>query len=570
MRIAKKHNKEIIIKFTSEDKSEFYDVLGKVKNIPGRKWQDKTRSWLLPLSKRNILFADNLGFDLCPELLRWKKKASKDIQVNIKIPENKPYFNFQKEGIINIEKFGGRVLLADEMGLGKTCQSIGWFSQRKNIFPIIIIVPATIKLKWKREILKWSDIIKETDIYIVYGRQGNAKELKDKKIIIINYDIVFNEYEKQKQKEIEYTGWKNYLIDLNPKLIICDESHKCKNEKAKRTKAIKSIVKNVNNLIMISGTPITKRPIDIFTTLNMLQPGVWNSRWQFAQRYCAPEHNGFGWDFTGASNMEELHKILKENVMIRRLKKDVLKDLPPKQRSVIPLEMESNWNWEYHLAENNLLNWIRKNEGKEKADNAEKAEALIKIEKLKQISMAGKQEAVENWISDFLESGEKLVIGCTHRTTVDYLNNKFSDISVIIDGRHTAEEKDQNANAFQNDNNIKLAICNISAAGVGIDLFAASNIAMIEIGKSSTDHDQMEDRIHRIGQEADSIMVWYLIAVNTIEEDLIESLDAERKNITAIMDGKNISSIDLISEVLKKFKKRKTFGMKVYNNKKKE
>jgi SNF2 family DNA or RNA helicase len=565
MRTAKKQNKTIILKFYSDDKDIFYNLLEQVKSINGRKWESKTKSWVIPLSKNNISILSELDFELCPELKRWVKKSNKNKSVNIKVT-NKNFYPFQKEGIIQIERFGGKTLLADKMGLGKTLQSIGWFNLQSpgNVLPMIIIAPSVMKVKWKREILIWSNY-KEKDIHILYGRKGNAEELKNRKILIINYDIVANTYKKEldkkndkiKKVEQKYTGWKDYLIDINSKLLILDESHFCKNEQAKRTKAIQKLSRNINNIIAISGTPITKRPIDLYTSLNIIDPDTWNSKWKFAHRYCDPQHNGFGWEFKGATNIEELHKILVDTMMIRRLKKDVLPDLPSKQKAVIPVELDPEWIKEYQHAEAEILDWVEINEGVEKALSASRAEAIVRIEKLKQITIKGKLDSVKNWIDNFLESDKKLVVACTHQMTIDYLVKHFKDISVSITGKQSAEEKDTNALQFQNNESIKLAICNIEAAGVGIDLYAASDILTVEIGKSSVIHDQMDDRIHRIGQEADKIISWWMLAIDTIEEDLIAGLDEERKVIEAIIDGKETAVVDMVSKAFEGIKKRR-------------
>lgn len=504
----------------------------------------------------------------------------------IKIIKHKKYYRFQKRGILKIEALNGRALLADEMGLGKTGQAIGWSYLHPKRIPIIIVVPASLKIKWKRELLKWLPDIKRRDIRIIFGRKVNPKKLKNKKAIIINYDILFNEYldnmlalvlfmlpitkkkkdladlylislltaPKKKKMELDFTGWVDYLLDIKPKILIFDECHKCKNEQAQRTKAIKKMSRRIKYIIAISGTPVLSKPIDIFPVLNILNRKRWPSKWDFAKKYCGLTHNGFGWDYTGASNTEELHDILVEDVMIRRLKKDVMKELPPKNRVVVPLEMDPTIMKEYRSAEADLINWIHIHEGEEKALKAMRAEGLVRIEKLKQLALKGKLNLVIEWIDSFLESELKLIVPCTHTNTIDILMKKYKKIAVRLDGKTSAKKRQEAEDSFQTDDKIKLIICNIKAAGEGIDLYAASNLAFTELGWTPPQHDQMEDRAHRIGQK-DSVTPWYLIASDTIEEKIIELIDKKRKNIDAVMDGKKTEDTDLLGELLNTYRR---------------
>jgi SNF2 family DNA or RNA helicase len=441
-------------------------------------------------------------------------------------------YPFQKEGVEFIESKNGRVLIGDEMGLGKTVQALSWLKIHPELRPAIVVVPASLKINWMKESKIWLN--NKEKITIINGKK--AQEIKGD-IIIINYDILSSHRET--------------LENINPKVMVIDEIHKIKNRKAKRTKTVKILGKNIDSIIGLSGTPIVNRPIEIFNALNLIRPELFNSFWNFAQNYCNPTHTRWGWNFNGATNTEELHQLLTDTLMIRRLKKDVLKELPEKQRTVIPLEITNRT--EYNYAEENLIDYIRETEGREKADKATNAEHLVEFEKLKQLAVKGKWNQVINWIEDFLESGEKLVVFATHHKVIDDLMGKFSDIAVKLDGRDSDIKRDKAVESFQNNDKIKLFIGNIKAAGEGITLTASSNVVFIEEGWTPGEHNQAEDRIHRIGQE-NACNIYYLVAENTIEEEICGLLDKKRKVLDSVLDGKDTEDNNLLKELMNKYK----------------
>lgn len=537
MKSLTKHNNCMVAKFNSLEPQEFYPILEFTKALPGRKWNAGTQAWELPISEKSIEAFSSMGFDIDPVLKTYiVKTIQKKAAVKITLPKHldsilHPY---QKEGVRMIEQFNGRALLADEMGLGKTIQSISWLTIHPEISPALIVVPATLKTNWQREFEKWAGI----SAYVLYGKNNDAA-YKNEKYVIVNYDIL----EAHQVK----------LIEMNFQALILDECHYLKNKSAKRTKALKEIAKNIPNIIAMSGTPITNRPIEFFSTLNILRPDVWASEWSYAQKFCGASHNGFGWDFKGSSNTEELHEQLKEYAMIRRLKKDVLTDLPPKQRAFVPMELSNRKTYDYAEAE--LIEWIKGEWGEEAAARARSAEQIVRIEKLKQLAVNGKMSAITEWIDNFLESGEKLILCVTHHETSDILFKKYKDISVKLDGRDSAEEKQKAVDMFQNSPGVKIFIGGLKAAGVGITLTAASNVAFIELGWTPGEHNQFEDRAHRIGQ-TDSVNIWYLVAEKTIEEEIVVLLDEKRKVLDSILDGQDSDEESLITELIKRYRER--------------
>jgi len=550
--------KKILIKFQfPRGDPQFRETLDRIKTLEGRKWNPDldNKPWTCPCTIDSLEKLIEWGFEIAPKLKEWHNKMQyKKTKTILNIPGLKrKLYPFQTEGVEFVQSRNGRALIGDEMGLGKTSQALAWLQLNKEIaLPALIITPATAKFVWQKE---HKICIPDIPVQVLSGRSKVFDSLTlQKGISIINYDIIADRVRKNKDgKVIERSqGWESILKQegYKGKTLILDEVHYTKNSNAQRTKAIRKLAKRSKYIIGLSGTPIINRPIEFFNCLNMIAPERFPSYWRYAQRYCGAKNNGFGWDFTGSSNTEELHEKVTKSIMIRRLKKDVLKELPAKVRTVIPLEI--NNKGKYIAAEEDFVDWIRIHYGNEKAIKADKAQALTKIETLKQIIIEGKMKAAIDWIDNFLDSKQKLVIFCTHQQTVDILTEAYGPQAVRLDGRDSEAAKKKAVNEFQSNNKIRLFIGNIKAAGVAITLTAASSTCFIELSWTPGEHDQAEDRIHRIGQEADSVSSYYLIAYDTLEEEIIELIDNKRKILSQVLDGKKVEESSLLTELLNK------------------
>jgi len=536
--------------------------LSQIKEVLGRAWHKEHKYWTIPLTLQNCVWLKESGYIMHPDLKAWANKAyklSKTPITDLIIPnfkcDLKPY---QKGGIIKTVEWNGRILIADEMGLGKTVQALGYLQLNPTLRPAIVVCPATLKFNWQNEANKWMD---NPNTHILSGTKVDGWVYND--IIIINYNIL--------------SFWVKYLKTLKPQVIILDESHYIKNPSTKRSKAVTTLCKGVPHVLALSGTPIENRPLEIYTTINLLHPALFPSAWKFKHKYCGAKHNGFGWDFNGASNIEELYRILTENVMIRRKKKDVLTELPDKTYTFVPLEITNRS--EYNRAEKDfkkymmdsvevelkteLQQFMKKYEieainfgGHElqalKEEKAEKATALAQIEILKQLAVKGKIAACMEWIEDFLESGEKLVVFCEHIFIIDMLMHHFGKIAVKIDGSVSMKNRNEAVVAFQNSKKIKLFVGN-AAAEVGITLTAASNVAVLEYPWAPGKLAQRIDRVHRITQK-NAVGVYYLMALNTIEEKIATMLDSKQRVLDGLLDGKETLEVDLFSELINEYK----------------
>lgn len=497
----------LIIKIGGDD---FYNKLTIVKSLVDWEYKPESRIWEAPALPSNIEFLKINGFNFLKELNLMEKD---DSWKDIKIDENKidKLFPYQKEGVKFLEYNNGIGIIGDEMGLGKSAQSISYFKINSILRPVLVVCPASVKLNWQREIKLWG----EENSYIIYGETPSY--LPKVPWYIINYDIL--------------DSWKNILIEKEFQGVIIDEVQMISNPSAKRTKAIQFIKKNLSSVrfIALSGTPIRNRPSEFFSILNLIDSKEFSNRWKYLHRYCNPKHNGFGWTFNGASNLEELNGRI-QKYMLRRLKEEVLKELPPKRKIFVPMELDPIELSQYKDSSKEFMSWV-----KEHIKSGIKVQD--QIEKLKQQAYITKRNSVVQWIKDFLETEDKLIVFAYHRKVIDDLYEKFSKIAVKVDGTITGDKRQEAIDSFQNKDKIKLFIGQITAAGIGINLTASSSVAFIEFPWTSADIEQAIDRVHRIGQKADIVSAYFLVAEGTVEEDIMDLLQGKYKVVKQILDG---------------------------------
>ena len=412
------------------------------------------------------------------------------------------------------------------MGLGKSIQSLSYLGIHKELRPALVICPASLKINWQREIKKWLN----EESYILTGRKSTV--IPDYPFYIINYDILASEIYVGKKKKLKDDSWIFKLGGLKLKMIIGDEIQAIANNKSIRTRGFVTLrkINKETKFIALSGTPIKNRPSEFFVVLNSLAPTIFPNRWKYLNEFCDPTHNGFGWQFNGASNIEKLNKLI-QPIMLRRLKKDVLKDLPLKRKIVVPMEVSSIDLKNYIDANNEFKEWIKehKNAGLEIQKN---------IDRLKQLAYIAKRNSVISWIEQYLESDNKLVIGTYHKKAMSDLYEHFKKISVKIDGGVTGIKRQEAVDEFQNNKKIKLIICQILTVP-GLTLTEAPATCTVEFCWNYSDHEQFEDRVHRIGQKSDSVTAYYLIALNTIEERIMQIIQ-DKNNVTKkILDNKD-------------------------------
>lgn len=468
-----------------------------------------------------------------------------------------------------------RGFIADEMGLGKTIQALATI-EGAGAYPAVIVCPASLKLNWLREARTW---LPRRNIIVCDSRTRRA-EIEYADVLITNYDVLRVREEKQEgtQKPLLVPeGLLALLIGRCPRAVVFDEFHYCKNPGARRTRAAALLAQGAEYRLGLTGTPILNRPNELIAPLKILgRLQDFGGYRGFIAEYCGgvkiKQVRGGRTikDTSGATNLERLNKKLRATCYVRRLKRDVLKELPPKVRSMIELPIDNRD--EYNRARADVVAWLGNRAAQEAEflrsiahlsperqaelirarrwsaeERAARAEHLVRIEALKQLAARGKLRSALDWVRNFLESGEKLVLFATHKDIVHALAEPWQ--APVITGETPVPERQAAVDRFQNDPECRLIVLNLRAGGVGLTLTAASNVAFVELGWTPADHDQAEDRCHRIGQH-DSVTAYYLLADRTIDIDIWELIEEKRRVVDQVADGKQQSILDDLTKRL--------------------
>jgi SNF2 family DNA or RNA helicase len=351
------------------------------------------------------------------------------------------------------------------------------------------------------------------------GMGGENSPIPRADITVVNYDIL--------------AARAQTLGAMAPRALVLDESHYCKNAAAKRTQAVARLATSVPSdglVLALTGTPVMNRPPELIAQLRILgRLADFGSGAQFGRR------------FKGVDAHVRLHWHLRSRCFVRRLKVDVLPQLPAKTRTVVPVELDNES--EYRLAETDVIAWLRSrpldlSELDAKVAAALRAERLVRLNALKLLAARGKLHAALAWIHDFCSSGERLVVFARHREIQRAVVERFPHALHIL-GEDTHAARDASLEAFQaaDSSENQLIVCSIEVAGQGLTLTQASNVAFLELDWTPAKHDQAEDRCHRIGQQ-DAVNAWYLLAAGTIDETMATLLEHKRAIIGAVTDGR--------------------------------
>ena len=407
-----------------------------------------------------------------------------------------------------------RAFLADEQGLGKTIEALATI-EAAQAYPAIVVCPASLKLNWQRELQRW---LPRRSTQILTGN-GTGAAIPAADITIVNYDIL--------------AGRLTELLGLGPCALVLDESHYCKNAAAKRTQAVQRLAAEMAResiVLALTGTPVVNRPTELISQLRILgRLEDFGSGAKFGERFRGPDAH------------LRLHWHLRARCFVRRLKADVLKQLPAKTRAVVPVELDNES--EYRLAERDLLAWLRSQpldlrELDAKVAAALRAERLVRLNALKVLAARGKLHAALTWIHDFCSSGERLVVFAHHREVQRAVLEHFPSALHIL-GQDSHGARDRAVREFQGPDGPgnQLIVCSIEAAGHGLTLTRSSNVAFLELDWTPAKHDQAEDRCHRIGQQ-DAVTAYYLLAAGTVDETISSLLERKRAVIGAVTDGR--------------------------------
>lgn len=422
---------------------------------------------------------------------------------------------------VAIEKLlaNNKFILADDMGLGKTTAAV-IASMESGAKKVLIVCPASLKINWDREIKNYTD----RKVLIVEGRKwGSTFDY-----YIINYDILKNYHTTEKSEDSD-----DYKLLVNEKfdLAIVDEAHYVSNSTANRTRLLNDVLETIPRVWLLTGTPMTSRPINYFNLLKIVDSPL-TLNWQsYVRRYCKGYQFTVGnrkvWNTSGASNLDELRERTKSYVL-RRMKTDIL-DLPEKIVTPVFVELSSKM-YDEELEEFTRIS----NDNKDKETLSVTLNRLMKI---RQLIAYEKIPYTCEIIDKCLDQGKKVIVFTNFTMSLDMLHEKYKKNSVILNGSMSKEKKQESVDRFQNEDKIKIFISNIIAGGVGITLTAGEVVVMNDLSFVPAHHSQAEDRAYRYGQK-NSVLVYYPVFENTVEKIIYNILQKKKNVIDQVMgDG---------------------------------
>ncbi|ORM40042.1 DNA annealing helicase and endonuclease ZRANB3 [Babesia sp. Xinjiang] len=421
---------------------------------------------------------------------------------------------FQCEGLNFGIRKNGRVLIGDEMGLGKTLQALAISAFYWIDWPLLIVCPSSLRFQWRDECIKWlPHLINEYDVCTV--KNGKMAIPDHTKVVIISYDLyVLNQHFRHKFRT-----------------VICDESHYLKNQHAKRTKCLAPLLKEAERTILLSGTPSLNSPSELFEQISCLMPAFCSEN-TFIERYCQKKLNWYSkrMTYSGSQHSSELHLFLVRTVMIRRLKENVLHELPPKIRSKVPIELPKAFLRESKQYMENL----------EQAGVSEDDQFLASSQAMFKLTGEAKINGIREYLVHMLKTDIKFIVFAHHLAVMDAIEDTLQQQKtkyIRIDGNTQQAKREENVNCFQNDTQYKVALLSITACGVGLNLTASSTVVFAELHWVPGQMIQAEDRAHRMGTKHRVINVYYLIAENSVDETMWRTVNRKWEAVTATLNG---------------------------------
>lgn len=500
-------------------------------------WDSEKNGWLLPFSEYDQLMkcAAKQGLSVQPlhvvakSVMKQVGLSKDDTMRYGYIPTSleEKLMEFQREGVKFVLRHGGRALLGDEMGLGKTVQALAVLSAYKDEWPVLIVCPSSLRESWSSSIQEWLGV-PENKIRVIHsGKDAEQTRIGSFEFLVISYNFL----DKMK-------------LEGKFNLVIVDESHYLKDPSAKRTKAAMPILRESKRCLLLTGTPALNRPKEIFTQLACLVPRANLKMKDFGERYCSG--NRFD-KYGGAKNLEELYSLLRSSIMIRRLKADVLAELPRKRRQQVFLGLDGPSKKKLDALQQQLQesraaihHLVAQSAAAKKNHVHVSAEQKSVIMEVYKKTADLKVKFIQEYVDTLLHGGEKFLIFAHHTCLLDAIEhscNRKKDCKYIrIDGNTPSHSRANLVDSFQNDDSVRVAILSIRAAGVGLTLTAASTVVFAEMTWTPGEIIQAEDRAHRIGQAA-SVNVYFLHIKNSIDDVIWNSIQSKLENLGQTLDG---------------------------------
>ena len=519
----------------------------------GARWDPEKKIWRVGISPSIVRWFLAHGVEVPEDIVgaleeNLAASHAADVDMVLPVPEGLEYRPFQKAGVAWVLSHEG-TLIGDDMGLGKTIQALGVVNADSSVNSVLVVCPLSVALNWKAEAEKW--LMREARVGV-----ASSKELPDTDVVIAHWGIISKHAEA--------------LRERNWDLVVLDEAHYAKNPKAGRTKALfgdrtKKIAPLVaGRRLALSGTPIPNRPIEIYPVLKWLAPQDFPSWMTFALRYCNGHNTAYGFDSTGASHLDELQERLRSSVMVRRLKKDVLTELPEKTRQVITISADTSELKKALAAEKakkaetdkTLVEALAKVELAKAGSDEEYKEAVnalhnaqgvafTEMSRIRHDTALAKVPQVLNHVKDVLaDEGQKLILFAHHRDVIDLLRQGLETSSgewlgvktVSIMGGDSSEHRQDVVTNFQNDTNVRVFLGSIGAAREGITLTAADVAIFAEIDWVPGNLSQAEARLHRIGQR-NAVTIQHVLLDQSLDATMIQTIISKQEVLDKALDG---------------------------------
>lgn len=397
----------------------------------------------------------------------------------------------------------------------------------------LIICPASMKMSWYREAKKW---LVRTPSMIVMESGIPAQVIDRHNIVIINYDIL-----KKYERPLVMADWD---------VTIYDESHYMKNSNAQRSKFGSNMSKVSDFVLLLSGTPLTNRPIDLWHQLNVIDWDMFASRNEFAFRFCGGNILG-----DGATNLDELQNLLRSTYMIRRMKEDVLTELPPKIRQVVELSrsgfdkalkneapyieaVKAYMDRMDAIEAKKAISGMTEEEYKKEISKMRtgKLGDLGEIARIRHETALAKVGKVVDFVKDILENKQKVVVFAHHRDVIEQITGAFPGESTMLYGGMATADKDAAIQEFMKNPKIRVFVISIIAGGVGLTLTAADVAVFAEMSWLPSDISQAEDRLHRIGQKA-TTFIYHLVVEGSIDAYMAQKCVSKQIIVDQCVNG---------------------------------
>ena len=458
-----------------------------LRRVGGGTWDARRRVWLFPLSSHDRIVDALRGaagvkvkveplHPLPAAVLKAAAAIPDDSSRYCHIPASleTQLMSFQREGVKFGLRHGGRALIGDEMGLGKTVQALALAAAYRDEWPGLIVAPSSLREQWADALHKWLGVT-EDRVHIVHnGKDAAAVPAAGLDFLIVSYNFL---------DRMDLAG--RYGV------VIVDESHYIKDPSAKRTKAALPVLKEARRCFLLTGTPALNRPKEVFTQLSALLPAARVKMKDFGERYCGG--NRFD-KYGGAQNLDELHSMLRGSVMVRRLKADVLSQLPKKRRQQVFLSLDAEARRELSGLQKQL-EAVKAVVGQLAAANAASGGAVAlgggrmdenrAIMEMYRRTAELKTKAVQEYVEMLLDGGQKFLVFAHHTVLMDAVehacNRRKGCRFIRIDGKTPPSDRSRLVNLFQDDDGVRVAVLSIRAAGVGLTLTAASTVVFSEL-----------------------------------------------------------------------------------------